>query len=87
MLSPAQKLYGHPIQDTLHTVAPSHRSSQEEDWQASHTSTQSEKFYNTHAHPLTDINIGSQRSHQQPQQVNHIYIPPPRRQQPIPFNR
>ena len=63
-LSPAQKLYCHPIQDTF----PAHRrsfspqwqhSSQEADWQASHTSTQSEKFYSTHAHPLTDINIGS----------------------------
>ena len=63
-LSPAQKLYGHPVQDTL----PAHRqsfspewqrSSQEADQQASHMLNQSEKFYNTHAHLLTDIEVGS----------------------------
>ena len=63
-LSPAQKLYGHPVQDTLpahrRSFAPEwQRSLQEADQQASHTSTQSETFYNTHAHPLTDIEIGS----------------------------
>ena len=63
-LSPAQKLYGHPIQDTL----PAHRRSfspewlrslQEADQQASYMLHQSETFYNTHAHTLTDIKIGS----------------------------
>jgi len=63
-LSPAQKLYGHPVQDTLpvhrRSFSPEwQRSSQEADQQASHMLTQSEKFYNTHAHPLTDIEIGS----------------------------
>ena len=63
-LSPAQKLYGHPIQDTL----PAHcrsfspewqRSLQEANQQASYMLHQSETFYNTHAHTLTDIKIGS----------------------------
>ena len=63
-LSPAQKLYGHPVQDTL----PAHRrsfspewqrSSLEADQQATYTLHQAETFYNTHAHPLTDIRIGS----------------------------
>ena len=63
-LSPAQKLYGHPIQDTL----PAHRRSflpewqrslQEADQQAAYTMHHAETFYNTHARPLTDIEIGS----------------------------
>ena len=63
-LSPAQKLYGHPVQDTLpahcHSFSPEwQRSSQEVDQQAAHTLHQAETFYNTHAHPLADIGIGS----------------------------
>ena len=62
--SPAQKLYGHPVQDTL----PAHRcsfepewqcSAQEADQQATYTLQQSETFYNAHTHALTDIEIGS----------------------------
>ena len=63
-LSPAQKLYGHPVQDSLpahrRSFAPEwQRSSQEADQQAAHTLHQSETYYNTHTHPLTDIEIGS----------------------------
>ena len=63
-LSPAQKLYGHPVQDSLpahrRSFAPEwQRSSQEADQQAAHTLRQSETYYNTHTHPLTDIEIGS----------------------------
>ena len=63
-LSPAQKLYGHPVQDIL----PVHRRSFSKEWQqkfqeAEEQSRQalqaSENFYNLHAHPLPDIRIGS----------------------------
>ena len=63
-LSPAQKLFGHPVQDTL----PAHRrsfspewqcSAQEADQQAAHRLRQSETYYNTHTQPLTDLEIGS----------------------------
>ena len=63
-ISPAQKLYGHPVQDIL----PAHRRSFLQEWQqksqdveeqAKQTLQSSETFYNTHAHPLPDIHIGS----------------------------
>ena len=53
--SPAQKLYGHPVQDIL----PAHRRSFSRQWQqksqeveeqAKQTLQSSEAFYNTHAH-------------------------------------
>ena len=62
--SPAQKLYGHLVQDIL----PAHRRSFSRQWQqksqeveeqAKQTLQSSEAFYNTHAHPLPDINVGS----------------------------
>ena len=71
-LSPAQKLYGRPIQDTL----PAHRRSFALEWQhnfqetedrAAHTLQQSELFYNTHAHALPDIKLGSSVALQNPQ--------------------
>ena len=63
-LSPAQKLFSHPIQDTL----PAHRCSfalewqkgtQEAEQQVTETLEQSKTFYNIHAHSLPDICIGS----------------------------
>ena len=63
-LSPAQKLYGHPVQDTL----PAHRRSFSQEWQrkaeaaeqqAEATQQSSATYYNLHAHPLTEIEIGS----------------------------
>ena len=45
-------------------------SSQETDQQASDTLHQSEKFYNTHAHPLTDIEVVSTVAMQN-QQTKH----------------
>ena len=65
--SPAQKLFGHPIQDTL----PAHRrsftpewqkSTQEAEQQATETLEQSKTFYNIHARSLPDIRIGSTKS-------------------------
>ena len=62
--SPAQKLFGHPIQDSI----PAHRrsfapewqkSTQEAEQQATETLAQSKEFYNTHAHSLPDIQVGS----------------------------
>ena len=61
---PAQKLFGHPIQDSI----PAHRrsfapewqkSTQEAEQQATETLAQSKEFYNTHAHSLPDIPVGS----------------------------
>lgn len=63
-LSPAQKLYGHPTQDTL----PAHRRSFSQEWQqrteeveqqTKATQESTTAYYNTHAHPLTEITIGS----------------------------
>ena len=63
-LSPAEKLYGHPIQDTL----PAHRRAFLAKWQRNSSdverrvvSTQEavEESNNLHARPLPEINIGS----------------------------
>ena len=71
-LSPAQKLFGQPIQDTL----PAHRRSFSPEWQkhmheaeqqATNVLDQSETFYNTHAHSLPDIHVGSTVALQNPQ--------------------
>jgi len=54
-LSPAQKLYGHPVQDTL----PAHRCSFAPEWQQKfqevdvlreHNLQKAENYYNSHAH-------------------------------------
>lgn len=63
-LSPAQKLFGQPIQDTL----PAHRRAFAPQWQISaeeaekHAITQAERvehYYNQHARTLPEIHIGS----------------------------
>ncbi len=66
-LSPAQKLYGRPVQD----IIPAHHRSFSEEWQewqhkpeaaeqqAQQTLKSSEEYYNQHAHPLQEIQIGS----------------------------
>ena len=63
-LSPAQKLYGRPIQDIL----PAHRRSFAAEWQrsvivaeqlSSHTKEKTEDFYNVHSRHLPEIHIGS----------------------------
>jgi hypothetical protein len=63
-MSPALKLYGRPIQDTL----PAHRRSFSIEWQktneevekcTSENSEKAEEYYNRHAHTLPDINVGS----------------------------
>ena len=63
-LSPAQKLFGRPIQDTL----PAHRRAFEPEWQqrekeaeqqAARTKETTLRSYNQHAHSLPDITIGS----------------------------
>ena len=63
-LSPAQKLYGRPIQDTL----PAHRrcSAQEADQQAAYNLQQSESYYNEHTQSLSDLKIGSTVALQHP---------------------
>ena len=71
-LSPAQKLYGHPIQDMI----PAHRRSFSDKWQrtaeeaeqqAANCQEKTEEFYNTHAHYLPDIHIGSNVAIQNPE--------------------
>ena len=63
-LSPAQKMFGHPVQDIL----PAHRWSflpqwqrpaQEATQQAEDTSKSSAAYHNLHAHNLPDIHVGS----------------------------
>ena len=61
-LSPAQKLFGHPVQDTLpahrQSFAPEwQRSSQEADSATTLTSKTSQATYDQHAHPLSDLHL------------------------------
>ena len=70
-LSPAQKLFGHPVQDTLpahrRSFAPEwQRSSQEADSAATHTSETSQATYNQHAHHLSDLQAGNHVAVQNP---------------------
>ena len=63
-LSPAQKLFGHSVQDTLpvhrRSFAPEwQRSSQEADSATTHTSKTSQAAYDQHAHPLSDLQVGN----------------------------
>ena len=71
-LSPAQKLFSHPVQNIL----PAHRRSflpqwqrpaQEATQQAEDTSKSSAAYYNLHAHNLPDIHVGSHVAVQNPQ--------------------
>jgi len=71
-LSPAQKLFGHPVQDIL----PAHHRAFLPEWQRPMVTaeeqrqdhlTSSAAFYNQHAHPLPDITIGSHVAIQNPQ--------------------
>ena len=62
-----------------HTATPSHQNGsflrrRYVDQQAAHTMHQSETFYNTHALPLTDIDIGSTVALQNPQTKFWIYM-------------
>ena len=69
-LSPAQKLFGHPIQDTL----PAHRRSFKPEWQkpitdmeaASSNQDKAELAYNQQARDLPDLKIGSRIALQNP---------------------
>jgi transposase InsO family protein len=63
-LSPAQKLYGHPVQDTL----PTHRRSFAPEWQrlpadaAQHADDAlqtAQTYYDQRSHELSDLNVGS----------------------------
>ena len=63
-ISPAQKLFGHPIQDTLpahrRAVAPRWQTSEEEAEQCTITNAeQVEHYYNQHARALPEIGVGS----------------------------
>ena len=70
-LSPAQKLFGHPIQDTL----PAHRRAFAPEWQraaevadtnSSAHQEQVEKYYNVHTRALPEIGVGSNVAIQNP---------------------
>ena len=63
-LSPAQKLYGRPVQDTLPahytSFAPEwQRSIQEAELQEKATLEASRRYYNTTAHALPEIKVGT----------------------------
>ena len=67
--SPAQKLYGHPVQDSL----PAHRRSFAPEWQrpinteyTNYVLQKAESFYNQHAHPLPDLSPGTHVAVQNP---------------------
>ena len=69
--SPAQKLFGHPVQDTL----PAHRRSFAPEWQksaqeveeaAKRTQETVQTSYNQHAHPLCDLQVGNHVAIQNP---------------------
>ena len=70
-MSPAQKLYGHPVQDTL----PAHRWSFAPEWQQTAGQTESlmetsqkvaTQYYNRTAHNLPEIAVGSNVAVQHP---------------------
>ncbi len=70
-LSPTQKLFGHPVQDTL----PAHRRSFDPEWQkptsgiedtTSPTHTKMELAYNQHTHDLSEMHVGSHVALQNP---------------------
>ena len=70
-LSPAQKLFGHPVQDSL----PAHRRSLAPEWQksleeadkdASASRHMAEQAYNQHTRELPDIKLGSHVAIQNP---------------------
>ena len=74
-LSPAQKLFGHPVQDTL----PAHHRSFLPEWQRPISTAEQQRhdtlqssatFYNSHAHTLPDINVGSHVAIQNSQTKN-----------------
>ena len=67
--SPAQKLYGHPVQDSL----PAHRRSFAPEWQhpidtehANDVLQKAESFYDQHAHPLPELAPGAHVAVQNP---------------------
>ena len=71
-LSPAQKLYRRPIQDTL----PAHCRSFSSEWlagtkeaelKAADSKEKAETYYNKRAHPLPEIHIGSKVAIQNPE--------------------
>ena len=70
-LSPAQKLFGHPVQDTL----PAHRRSFAPEWQkstikaetqAQETKENSTLAYNQHTYKLSDLEVGNHVAIQHP---------------------
>ena len=70
-LSPAQKLFGHPVQNTLPahcgSFAPEwQRSSQEADVATIYRSETSLATYDQHAHPLSDLQVGNHVAVQNP---------------------
>ena len=71
-LSPSHKLFGHPVQDTL----PAHHRSFLPEWQRPIFTAEQQRqdtlqstaaFYNSHAHTLSNINVGSHVAIQNPQ--------------------
>ena len=69
--SPAQKLFGHPVQDTL----PAHCRSFAPEWQksvqdaetaAAETQVKSQQSYNQHAHELSTLQVGNHIAIQNP---------------------
>ena len=70
-LSPAQKLFSHPVQDTLpahhRSFAPEcQRSSQEADSATTHTSKTSQATYDQHAYHLSDLQVSNHVAVQNP---------------------
>ena len=70
-VSPAQKLFGHPIQDTL----PAHRRAFSAEWQRQSTEVEQQTLetteamkiaYNQHARPLPDLTVGTMVAVQNP---------------------
>ena len=71
-LSPAQKLFGYPVQDIL----PAHHRSFLPKWQRPMSTAEQQRqdtlqssaaYYNSHVHPLSDIKVGSHVAVQNPQ--------------------
>ena len=71
-LSPAQKLFGTPVQDSLHAHCRSflpcwQKQPEDAETQAKLSQEKTQDFYNLHVHNLPDIGIGSHVALQHPQ--------------------
>ena len=65
-MSPAQKLYRHPVQDSLHAHGRSFTPERQRPIDTQHVLQKAESFYDQHAYPLPDLALGAHVAIQKP---------------------